>query len=55
METKSKAIKKDAKKTTKASTNYKITKPNNNIIFRDALTDAEIKAYKAKGCKVEGK
>ena len=55
METKSKAIKKDVKKTTKTSTNYKIIKPNNNIIFRDALTDVEIKAYKAKGCKVEGK
>ena len=42
METKSKAIKKDVKKTTKTSTNYKIIKPNNNIIFRDALTDVEI-------------
>tara|TARA_Y100001973_G_C5179928_1_gene324230 strand:+ start:834 stop:1001 length:168 start_codon:yes stop_codon:yes gene_type:complete len=55
METKSKAIKKDAKKTAKASTNYKITKPNNSVIYRDDLSDAEVKSYEAKGCKVEGK
>ena len=54
METKSKAIKKE-KKVAKVSTNYKITKPNNNVVFRESLTDVEIKAYEAKGCKVEGK
>ena len=32
---------------------YKITKPNGNVIYRDALADVEIKAYEAKGCKVE--
>jgi len=32
---------------------YKITKPNGNVINRDALADVEIKAYEAKGCKVE--
>ena len=55
MKTKSNAIKKDTKKVSKASKNYKITKPNNNIIFRDTLSDLEIAAYKAKGCKVEAK
>ena len=44
-----------SKKVSKASNNYKITKPNNNIIFRDTLSDLEIAAYKAKGCKVEAK
>ena len=32
---------------------YKITKPNGKVIHRDALADVEIKAYEAKGCKVE--
>ena len=32
---------------------YKITKPNGNVINRDALADVEIKAYESKGCKVE--
>ena len=34
-------------------TKYKITKSNGNVIYRDALADMEIKAYKAKNCKVE--
>ena len=55
MATKSNAIKKDTKKTIKVSTNYKITKLNGNVIYRDALSDVEIEAYKEKGFKVEGK
>ena len=43
------------KKAPSVVTKYKITKPNGNVIYRDALADVEIKAYKAKGCKVEDK
>jgi hypothetical protein len=54
METKSKAIKKDTKKVKKVSKNYKIEKPN-GAIYRESLSDAEIKAYESKGWKVEAK
>ena len=50
-ETKKKAPEK--KGSTSVVTKYKITKVNGNVIYRDILDDAEIKAYKAKGCKVE--
>ena len=55
METKSKAIKKDTKKAKKVSKNYKIAKSNGNEIYREALSDVEIKSYEAKGWKVEAK
>ena len=54
MENKSKAIKKDTKKVKKVSKNYKIEKPNGNVIYRETLSDVEIEAYKSKGCTVEG-
>ena len=54
METKSKQIKKDAKPVKKVSKNYKIQKPN-GVIYRESLSDAEIKAYESKGWKVEAK
>ena len=50
-ETKKKAPEKESSGS--VVTKYKITKPNGNVIYRDALADVEIKAYKAKGCKVE--
>ena len=50
-ETKKKAPEK--KGSASVVTKYKITKPNGNVINRDALADVEIKAYEAKGCKVE--
>ena len=53
MATKSKAIKKDTKAVKEVSNNYKIEKPNGNVIYREALSDPEIKVYKSKGCKVE--
>ena len=43
------------KKSSTSIEKYKITKSNGNVIYRDALADVEIKAYKAKGCKVEDK
>jgi len=52
MATKSKAIKKDTKKVKEVSKNYKIEKPNGNVIYRETLSDLEIKSYEAKGCKV---
>ena len=55
MEAKSKAIKKDTSKVKKVSKNYSIKKPNGNVIFRESLSDVEIKSYKDKGCKVEVK
>ena len=54
METKSKAIKKDIKEVKKVSKNYKIEKPNGNVIYRETLSDSEIKSYESKGCKVGG-
>lgn len=39
----------------KTASRYEITKANGNMITRDALTDAEIKMYESKGCKVEAK
>ena len=42
------------KKSSNPIKKYKITKPKGNVIYRDTLDDSEIKAYKAKGCKVEG-
>ena len=53
MATKSKAIKKDTKAVKEVSKNYKIEKPNGNVIYRETLSDSEIKVYKSKGCKVE--
>ena len=53
MATKSKAIKKDTKKVKEASKNYKIEKPNGNVIYRETLSDSEIKVYKSKGCEVD--
>ena len=50
-ETKKKAPEK--KGSASVVTKYKITKPNGNVIYRDTLADVEIKAYKAKGSKVE--
>tara|TARA_Y100001973_G_C5150696_1_gene307941 strand:- start:1056 stop:1226 length:171 start_codon:yes stop_codon:yes gene_type:complete len=47
-----KETKKAAKKEVKVATKCKIEKPNGNVIYRDALGDAEVKAYEAKGCKV---
>tara|TARA_R100000353_G_scaffold109688_1_gene78777 strand:+ start:417 stop:587 length:171 start_codon:yes stop_codon:yes gene_type:complete len=44
--------KKVAKKVVKAAVKYKIEKPNGNVIYRDALSDVEVKSYEAKGCKV---
>ena len=41
------------KKSSTSIEKYKITKPNGNVINRDALADVEIKAYESKGCKVE--
>jgi hypothetical protein len=55
VEAKSKAIKKDAKKAKKALKNFKIVKANGNEIYREALSSVEIKAYEAKGWKVEAK
>ena len=55
METKSKAIKKDANKVVKITKNYKIQKTNGNVIYRESLTTDEIKSYELKGCKVEVK
>ena len=51
-ETKKKAPEKKSSASVVAK--YKITKPNGNVIYRDALADVEIKAYEAKGSKVEG-
>ena len=51
-ETKKKAPVKESSASVVAK--YKITKPNGNVIYRDALADVEIKAYEAKGSKVEG-
>ena len=48
------AEKKEAKKATKKTTKYSITKPNGNTVYRDMLTDVEVKMYESKGCKVEG-
>tara|TARA_R110000824_G_scaffold96216_9_gene230679 strand:+ start:471 stop:638 length:168 start_codon:yes stop_codon:yes gene_type:complete len=53
VEAKSKEIKKVVKKEEKKSNKYKILKANNGVIFRENLSDAEIKSYEAKGCKVE--
>jgi len=54
MEAKSKAIKRDTKKVKEISKNYKIEKPNGNVIYRETLSDSEIKSYESKGCKVGG-
>tara|TARA_Y100001938_G_scaffold138421_1_gene203869 strand:- start:684 stop:866 length:183 start_codon:yes stop_codon:yes gene_type:complete len=48
--TKKKADKKEVKKEV---TKYSIEKPNGRVIFRDTLSDAEVKVYEAKGCKVK--
>tara|TARA_Y100001951_G_C11126061_1_gene175560 strand:+ start:348 stop:509 length:162 start_codon:yes stop_codon:yes gene_type:complete len=49
------AKKKQAKKEVKKEiTKYSIEKPNGRTIFRDSLSDVEIKVYEAKGCKVRG-
>jgi hypothetical protein len=53
--TKSKKIKKETKATEKVSKNFKILKANGNEIYREALSSVEIKAYEAKGWKVEAK
>ncbi len=47
-----KVVKKVVKKEAKKAVKYKIQKPNGNVVYRDALEDAEIKAYESKGCKV---
>ena len=48
-----KEVKKEAKKEVKKLvTKCKVEKPNGNVIYRDELSDAEVKAYEAKGCKV---
>ncbi len=43
-ETKKKAVKKTG--------NFKITKPNGRVIYRENLGDY-VKVYESKGCKVE--
>ena len=55
VETKSKAIKKDTKKVKKIAKNFEIVKANGNVVYREALSDVEVKAYEAKGWKVEAK
>ena len=52
-ETKKKAPVKESSASVVAK--YKITKPNGNVIYRDALTDVEIQVYEEMGCKVGGK
>ena len=47
-----KETKKAAKKEVKVATKYKIQKPNGSVIYRDELSDAEVKMYESKGCKV---
>ena len=49
-----KEAKKEVKKEVQAVSKYKISKPNGNSILRDDLSEAEIKMYEEKGCKVEG-
>ena len=47
-----KETKKVAKKEVKVATKCKIEKPNGSVIYRDELSDAEVKMYESKGCKV---
>tara|TARA_Y100001973_G_C5185330_1_gene327460 strand:- start:85 stop:261 length:177 start_codon:yes stop_codon:yes gene_type:complete len=48
-----KKAKKESKKVeVKSSGKFKITKPNGRVIYRENLGDY-VKAYEAKGCKVE--
>lgn len=49
MAEKKKAVKKEVKKVV---TKYSIEKTNGRIIFRDSLSEAEIKVYESKGYKV---
>ena len=45
--------KKEIKKEVKKEVKYKISKKNGNVIYRDLLSEAEIKMYKSKKCSVE--
>jgi len=48
-----KKAKKEVKKVKSSGTGkFKITKPNGKVIYRENLGDY-VKAYEAKGCKVE--
>jgi|TARA_R100000655_G_scaffold33059_1_gene65182 hypothetical protein len=53
MEKKMAEDKKEVKKVVKKITKYKISKTNGNVIYRDSLSEAEIKMYKSKKCSVE--
>ena len=45
--------KKEIKKEVKKEVKYKISKANGNVIYRDSLSETEIKMYKSKKCSVE--
>ena len=48
-----KETKKEVKKEVKKATKFKVTKSNGKSIYRDVLSEPEVKLYKSKGCKVE--
>ena len=48
-----KETKKEVKKEVKKATKFKVTKSNGKSIYRDGLTEPEVKLYESKGCKVE--
>tara|TARA_R110002110_G_scaffold219905_1_gene433857 strand:+ start:2008 stop:2175 length:168 start_codon:yes stop_codon:yes gene_type:complete len=53
MEIKMAEGKKSMKKEVKKEVKYKVQKRNGNVIYRDSLSEAEIKMYKSKKCSVE--
>ena len=48
-----KEAKKEVKKEVKKATKFKVTKANGRSIYRDVLSEPEVKSYESKGCKVE--
>ena len=48
-----KETKKEVKKEVKKATKFKVTKSNGKSIYRDLLSEPEVKLYESKGCKVE--
>ena len=48
-----KVIQEVVRREVKKEVKYKVQKRNGNVIYRDSLSEAEIKMYKSKKCSVE--